>query len=733
MKNTAWYAKNYVKNFGFHLVPIEPKRKFPRSEDWGNNCLTTPEDAEDFYIKNPDWNIGLALGASNMCSLDIDCMESFRIICKSFGIDLDELINKTPTIQGSSKGLRLEFRVPDGISLPYRKLNWKTKEDKTKSYTVFELRSASDGKQRQDVLPPSIHPDTGLPYKWITQPNTVWVNPPDWLISIWMDFDKFKPQMQAMCPWSELPQAPKPKNPPPKNINNESSNVIEKYIAQSSLTGNLLKYGYSEVGNRWLSPHSTTKLPGVVLFDDHKSCWIHHSSDPLCSEDSGRPVNAFDLYAFYEHGGDVSKAVKQLASDMGIAPKPIKAISNVTVTHQAVRDTMSLLPWTTDKGKPLKHIDNLREICKRLNVTVRYNVISKDEEILIPNQSFSIDNAANASLAWLASECSLFNFPTDKLGDFLTYLADSNLYNPVAQWIESKPWDGIVRINDLYDTVKAKDENIYPEIKSLKELLIKRWMLSAVAAAFNPNGVSAAGVLVFQGAQYLGKTKWFKSLVPAELGLLKDGMLLRPDDKDSIKQICSFWLVELGELDSTFKKSDISALKAFITNDSDVLRRAYARKESKFARRTVFFGSVNPREFLHDPTGNRRYWTIECESIDHSHDLDMQQVWAEIFHMFKQGESYYLTADEMNQLNKHNEDFIAIDPIEEKIIHGFSWDSPESLWRWEQVTILLNEIGLDRLNRGDIGLASTTFRKLNGVRSKTLKGKRLLFVPPKNI
>ena len=34
------------------------------------------------------------------------------------------------------------------------------------------------------------------------------------------------------------------------------------------------------------------------------------------------------------------------------------------------------------------------------------------------------------------------------------------------------------------------------------------------------------GVLVFQGAQYVGKTKWFKQLVPSDLGLLKDGMLI---------------------------------------------------------------------------------------------------------------------------------------------------------------------------------------------------------------
>src|SRR5690606_6767655 len=184
-----------------------------------------------------------------------------------------------------------------------------------------------------------------------------------------------------------------------------------------------------------------------------------------------------------------------------------------------------------------------------------------------------------------------------QMDGMITYLSDQNQYNPVAEWITSKTWDGIPRMQSLYDTVVAVDQDTDPRVMELKETLIKRWMMSAIAGAFLPDGVSAAGVLVFQGEQYLGKTKWFKSLVPEQLGLLKDGMLLRPDDKDSVKQICSFWLVELGELDSTFRKSDIAALKSFITSNSDVLRRAYARKESQYARRTVFFGSVNPREF----------------------------------------------------------------------------------------------------------------------------------------
>lgn len=383
-----------------------------------------------------------------------------------------------------------------------------------------------------------------------------------------------------------------------------------------------------------------------------------------------------------------------------------------------------LLPDCNDKGKPLSTIENLAEITRRLGVTIRYNVISKEEEILIPGEGFSVDNRANASLAWLVSWCARMKMPTDKVGDFVTYLADKNLYNPVAEWIGSKPWDGQSRLQDLFDTIDAVDNE-------LKCVLMKRWMLSAVAAAFNHDGVSAHGVLTLQGDQYLGKTKWFKGLVPDHLGLVKDGMLLQPHDKDSVKQVCSFWLVELGELDATFRKSDIAALKSFITNKSDVLRRAYARRESHFARRTVFFASVNPKQFLHDATGNRRYWTIEAKWIDHSHSLDMQQVWAEVLHLYNSGEGYYLLPDEMARLNQANEEFTVIDPVQERLESRLQWHLPQHEWTWRSATDILIECGLDKPNTGDANKAAALIRLRNGNQGKRTHAGRLLLAPPK--
>lgn len=451
---------------------------------------------------------------------------------------------------------------------------------------------------------------------------------------------------------------------------------------------------------------------------------------PRFADVSSEPTDWNDLAQLE---GDTVAREQLLANPVtGAAVPAADAPAKVPVPVNDNVDFFTPLPDVNGKGKPLATIENLAEVVDRLGMTVRYNVIAKNHEILIPGEGFSVDNRDNASLARLESQCAKFGMPTEKLGGFLCYLGDQNPFNPVANWVTSSPWDGVPRLQALMDTVTPADDKKLPDGRSLKEVLIRRWMMSAIAGAFSPNGVSAHGILVFQGPQYLGKTMWFKQLAPADLGVLKDGLLLNPADRDSVKRVVSYWMVELGELDATFRKADVAALKAFIPQDSDVLRLPYARKESAFARRTVFFGSVNPRAFLHDPTGNRRYWTVECAGLDLAAQaqLDMQQVWAEAYALWKAGEPHLLTFEENAALNEHNEGFQAVDPIEERLQTRLEWQALPMLWKWKTATEILLSVGVDRPNIADATKAAQMLRKLNGDQGKRSNGKTVLLVPP---
>lgn len=254
-KTTAWYAERYTSKFGMHLIPLKPNSKLPVMNDWGFIPFQT-RIRRAYFEQHPDQGIGMALGPSRMASLDIDCEESFRTICHNYGIDLDDLIASTPTLKGSDKGMRLVFRVPDGVDLGYSKLNWHRESDPSKSYTVFELRAASGTAQRFDVLASqSKHPDTGRPYTWITQPRTDWPTPPLWLLTLWSKFDHMKPQLVSMCPW--LPVADPASAPAARSTasigDHSGKSVIDAYCDANDLSSELARYGYKQVGKRWLS------------------------------------------------------------------------------------------------------------------------------------------------------------------------------------------------------------------------------------------------------------------------------------------------------------------------------------------------------------------------------------------------------------------------------------------------------------------------------------------------
>lgn len=368
-----------------------------------------------------------------------------------------------------------------------------------------------------------------------------------------------------------------------------------------------------------------------------------------------------------------------------------------------------IFPDTAKKG-PLATIANIKALLDFYNIQVGYNLIKKDIEIRIPELELLKDNAKSNALIHIVSLANSHRLPRGGVEEFVEYLASDNPFNPAVRWITSQPWDGVSRLGAFYNTITGAKDSV-KESKQLKETLMRKWMLSAVAAAFSPNGSAGSGILVLQGAQYMGKTKWFKELVPAELEITKDGMMLDPKDKDSVYQCVTNWLVELGEVDATFRKADIAHLKAFLTKDTDVLRLAYSRKTSEFARRTVFFASVNQEDYLSDPTGNRRFWTIECSAINHTHGLPMQQVWAEVYELWKNGASHYLTTEEMVALNKHNENYQVKDAFEELFLERFDLESSNTVFM--PTGEILKHLGINSPTSRDFSRLKAVLKNLN--------------------
>lgn len=302
-------AAEYQKR-GFAITPLRPNSKAAYETDWNTPGYTCAADHWEYF---PADNIGVILEPSGLCTLDIDNKEEFLMAVEAVRSQLPDtggnVFWKSGTAgikSGKPNKGKLVFRLPDGVKLTYHKLLWGgLTSDGIKKHTVFELRCGFV----QDVLPPSIHPDTEKPYQWIGENIELL---PDDLLALWSGWERFEPIMiRADRLYNEEPA----KQPRGRPRTTPRRDLIDEWNQQQDLEGMLQRYGYRKAGDRFISPNSTSGSPGIILSKDGSRFYSFHQSDIFAD---GHQHSAFDLMMQHEHRGNFGAALEQVKDDLGI-------------------------------------------------------------------------------------------------------------------------------------------------------------------------------------------------------------------------------------------------------------------------------------------------------------------------------------------------------------------------------------------------------------------------------
>lgn len=318
--------------------------------------------------------------------------------------------------------------------------------------------------------------------------------------------------------------------------------------------------------------------------------------------------------------------------------------------------------------KPSKvHLENTEALLDAYGVTVAQNLMRHRLEITIPDLETDEETKENKTIEALVALAERNGLARPQTLSHIQILARS--YHPVWDWVCSRPWDGKDRIADLLGTIALQPGSD----AGLSGLLLARWLLGCIRAVMPRGGepFRPQGVLTLQGGQGLGKSRWLEALAPKGSGWVLPGATLDPHDRDSVSQLTSVWIVELGELDGTLDRAHIAAVKAFVDRPADTYRRPYARSDETVPRRTMMAASVNPRLFLADETGSRRWWCIPVAGIDADHGLDLQQVWAQARVRVEAGERWWLDRDEQARLTVANARHTMVDPLVEDLWRAY--------------------------------------------------------------
>jgi hypothetical protein len=150
----ALHAAAYRRQ-GYAPIPVKPGAKQPLIADWPRWCdeLPSPELVATWARRYPDAGIAIACGpASGITALDLDD-------------DIDGLHARICEALGPSPVAKRGVRAPTRF---YRYSGERSRALRKNGQTVAEILAG----KRLVIIPPTIHPDTGQPYQWLT-PETL--------------------------------------------------------------------------------------------------------------------------------------------------------------------------------------------------------------------------------------------------------------------------------------------------------------------------------------------------------------------------------------------------------------------------------------------------------------------------------------------------------------------------------------------------------------------------------
>jgi predicted P-loop ATPase len=225
-------------------------------------------------------------------------------------------------------------------------------------------------------------------------------------------------------------------------------------------------------------------------------------------------------------------------------------------------------------------------------------------------------------------------------------------------FFQENKWDGKYRFEKLVKTITIKNTELRAKgtVFSTSEIfkeMFTRWMVAAVHCALG-NGPNGVMLLLISPNQGTYKTKWLERLCPPYLdGYSITGHIV-PDLKDqtTVNALAEKFIINIDDQLDTIMGKDVGTLKSIITNSFTNNRKAYRRDDKKRIRRANFVGSVNSTEIFRDHQ-NRRYMAFEIESINWvaAQEFDMNQVWAEVYNLYKGGAKFYFDKEDESIIN----------------------------------------------------------------------------------
>jgi hypothetical protein len=344
-------------------------------------------------------------------------------------------------------------------------------------------------------------------------------------------------------------------------------------------------------------------------------------------------------------------------------------------------------PTAKGPGAPLATIENVEVLLRTYGVGASYNVMTKTAVYRGRGFDTSVGagvqhGAADQALNRIVSQARLCGMAADDLAATVTGMAFSHPENPVRDYLRALPGPRSLEPDPIL--MLAHRFRVPAEEEVIRDAVFRLWLVQACAAADyaqetpiserkgGPARPTFEYVLTLLGRQGVCKTSTLRGLVPMELrDYFGSGVILNPDNKDSVERATGCWIAELGEIDATFGKGAAASMKAFLSQTTDVYRKPYGRGRNSFPRQTVFAATGNILRSLRDITGSRRFWPVNVLAVSTPTDAEVERAWAKAWALYRAGTQWWPDPKLQRQLDAQVINYAEEFPLGEEVLRVF--------------------------------------------------------------
>lgn len=305
----------------------------------------------------------------------------------------------------------------------------------------------------------------------------------------------------------------------------------------------------------------------------------------------------------------------------------VKAVSTSRMTgwrvaHDQFRDDLMLAPHGTDEWRPFQdhHYVDLRIVLERAG----FKPVGRE-----------------------------------LIRDAVGKVAAERQFDSAMLWLETLApgWDGVRRCGAFLPAYLGAEDTAYTRA-------VSRYIWSALAGRVLEPGVKADMMPILVGEQGARKTSAVEAMAPAPEHFVS--IKLDKPEEELARAMRGALVAEVGELRGLHNR-DHDSIKDWLSRRTEKWVPKYREFATTYPRRLLFIATTNNRQFLTDPTGNRRYPPVDVQAGDvDAIERDRDQLWAEAAHMFKTGGVDWEEAERLAKSVHH--EYMIDDPWEEDII-----------------------------------------------------------------